>query len=74
MAVAVMPAGNIGKGQLCIEDDGCAGAIAAALVAHGEDASDANLPLMIWYGIEPLGLADPAALATMAIMRRRVRL
>jgi putative membrane-bound dehydrogenase-like protein len=28
--------------------------IALELVAHGEDASDANLPLMIWYGIEPL--------------------
>ena len=28
--------------------------IAEALVARGEDADDANLPLMIWYGIEPL--------------------
>ncbi|MFQ5733054.1 MAG: PVC-type heme-binding CxxCH protein [Planctomycetaceae bacterium] len=28
-------------------------AIAEALVAHGEDAKDANIPLMIWYGIEP---------------------
>jgi len=33
--------------------------IALALVAHGEDASDANLPLMIWYGIEPLVAAEP---------------
>jgi putative membrane-bound dehydrogenase-like protein len=32
--------------------------MAEALVAHGEDASDANLPLMIWYGIEPLVSAD----------------
>jgi putative membrane-bound dehydrogenase-like protein len=32
--------------------------IAEALVAHGEDAEDANLPLMIWYGIEPLVPAD----------------
>jgi putative membrane-bound dehydrogenase-like protein len=28
--------------------------IAEALLSRGEDASDANLPLMIWYGIEPL--------------------
>jgi putative membrane-bound dehydrogenase-like protein len=32
--------------------------IAEALLAHGEDAEDANLPLMIWYGIEPLVTAD----------------
>ncbi len=28
--------------------------IAAALAAHTEDANDANVPLMLWYGIEPL--------------------
>lgn len=28
--------------------------IAGALAAHGEDAEDANLPMMLWYGIEPL--------------------
>ena len=28
--------------------------IAAGLVARAEDAEDQNLPLMIWYGIEPL--------------------
>jgi hypothetical protein len=28
--------------------------IAEALVARGEDAADVNLPLMIWYGLEPL--------------------
>lgn len=33
--------------------------IGAALAAHGEDANDHNLPLMIWYGIEPLVAADP---------------
>ncbi len=33
--------------------------IAEALAAHAEDAGDANLPLMIWYGIEPLVQADP---------------
>jgi putative membrane-bound dehydrogenase-like protein len=34
--------------------------IAEALVAHGEDAKDANIPLMIWYGIEPAVSADRA--------------
>ncbi|MBI1901992.1 MAG: FG-GAP repeat protein [Planctomycetia bacterium] len=34
--------------------------IAAALAAHAEDAKDHNLPLMYWYGIEPLVAADPA--------------
>jgi putative membrane-bound dehydrogenase-like protein len=33
--------------------------VADALVAHAKDAADANLPLMIWYGIEPLPAADP---------------
>jgi putative membrane-bound dehydrogenase-like protein len=35
-------------------------AIAAALAAHAEDAQDHNLPLMLWYGFEPLVAADPA--------------
>ena len=41
--------------------------LAAALAAHAEDATDHNLPLMIWYGIEPLVPTDPrraVALAT----------
>ncbi len=33
--------------------------LAEALLAHPEDAADANLPLMIWYGIEPLPPTDP---------------
>lgn len=33
--------------------------IASALVKHGEDAEDVNLPLMDWYAIEPLVAADP---------------
>jgi putative membrane-bound dehydrogenase-like protein len=33
--------------------------IAAGLMAHGEDAGDHDLPLMIWYGIEPAIAADP---------------
>ncbi len=32
--------------------------IAESLVRHQEDAQDANLPFMIWYGIEPLINAD----------------
>ncbi|MBA2304044.1 MAG: sulfatase-like hydrolase/transferase [Acidobacteria bacterium] len=34
--------------------------IAAGLLSHAEDADDHNLPLMYWYGIEPLVAADPA--------------
>lgn len=33
--------------------------IAERLAARAEDANDANLPLMIWYAVEPLVLADP---------------
>jgi putative membrane-bound dehydrogenase-like protein len=33
--------------------------IAAGLLQHGEDADDHNLPLLIWYGVEPLVAADP---------------
>jgi len=36
-------------------------AIAAGLVSHVEDATDPYLPLMIWYGIEPLVTTDTAA-------------
>jgi putative heme-binding domain-containing protein len=35
--------------------------LARALLAHTEDATDHNLPLMLWYGIEPLAAADPTA-------------
>jgi len=31
-----------------------------AMLSRAEDAADANLPLMIWYGFEPLVPADPA--------------
>jgi putative membrane-bound dehydrogenase-like protein len=33
--------------------------LAEMLALHAEDASDANIPLMLWYGIEPLVVADP---------------
>ena len=34
--------------------------IVAALLTHGEDAADVNLPLMDWYAFEPLAALDPA--------------
>ena len=34
-------------------------AIAEALIGHSEDAADANLPLMYWYGIDSLAPSDP---------------
>lgn len=34
--------------------------IAAGLVTHADDAADHNLPLLLWFGIEPLVGADPA--------------
>jgi putative membrane-bound dehydrogenase-like protein len=50
--------------------------IAAALAAHDEDAADLNLPLMIWYAIEPMVASDPdralklAASATIPLVRQ----
>ena len=35
--------------------------LATALLAHGEDKEDPCIPLLIWYGIEPLVGADPKA-------------
>ena len=34
--------------------------ILSGLVAHGEDAKDHNLPLMVWYAVEPAVAGDPA--------------
>jgi hypothetical protein len=33
-------------------------AVLEALVAHGEDAEDQNLPQMYWYALEPAVAAD----------------
>jgi hypothetical protein len=30
------------------------------LLAHADDAADQNLPLMLWYAVEPMVPADPA--------------
>jgi len=40
--------------------------LAAALIARKEDESDHNLPLLIWYGLIPVGDTDPLALALLA--------
>ena len=38
--------------------------IAEGLVSHAEDARDPSIPLMLWYGVEPLVAADlPRAVA-----------
>ncbi|MEM1067379.1 MAG: PVC-type heme-binding CxxCH protein [Planctomycetota bacterium] len=41
-------------------------ALAKALVGHAEDASDHNLPLMIWYGLIPVADENPNQLAAVA--------
>jgi putative heme-binding domain-containing protein len=41
--------------------------LAAALMEHGEDAGDHNLPLMIWYGIEPLVTEKPQLAMSIAL-------
>lgn len=40
--------------------------LAKALAAHAEDASDHNIPLMVWYGIIPLGVTAPGDLVEIA--------
>ena len=40
--------------------------IAEALVQHGEDVNDQNLPMMVWFGVEPLVQADPSRALAMA--------
>ena len=39
--------------------------LARPLLQHAEDAADHNLPLMLWYGLIPLGDSDPGQLATL---------
>ncbi len=40
--------------------------ILEGLVSHEEDATDPNLPLMVWYAAEPLAEVDPARAAALA--------
>jgi putative membrane-bound dehydrogenase-like protein len=42
-------------------------AIARALASHGEDAADHNLPLLIWFGIEPVLAGDVGAALELAL-------
>lgn len=41
--------------------------LVAALAAHAEDASDHNLPLMIWYAAEPLADVDAKRALALAL-------
>ena len=40
-------------------------AVAAGLLSHKEDASDKNLPLMVWYALIPLGQVNPSGLSSL---------
>ncbi len=40
--------------------------VALALLKHREDMNDHNLPLMVWYGIEPVASQYPAAALRLA--------
>jgi putative membrane-bound dehydrogenase-like protein len=44
--------------------------IAEPLVKHADDAQDANLPLMYWYGLEPLVPTDPTRAIQLATEAR----
>jgi putative membrane-bound dehydrogenase-like protein len=41
--------------------------LAAALLSHGEDAGDQNLPLMIWYGVSDLVPLDQTRALELAV-------
>jgi putative membrane-bound dehydrogenase-like protein len=45
-----------------------------ALAAHGEDATDHNLPLMVWYATEPLIMTDTARAAKLMASSKLPRL
>jgi len=44
--------------------------LATALVSHSEDATDHNLPLLVWYGLIPVAEENPAALVEVALQCR----
>jgi len=48
--------------------------IAAGLVGHEQDKDDHNLPLMIWYGIEPAVAADPTRALTQLAAKTKIPL
>ncbi len=41
-------------------------AVASGLVTHKEDATDKNIPLMVWYALIPIAETNPSALASIA--------
>ncbi len=41
--------------------------LAENLAAHGEDADDHNIPLLLWYGVEPLVPTDADRAMTLAL-------
>lgn len=47
--------------------------VARGLAGHAEDNGDHNLPLMIWYAVEPLTEADPARAMKLAMESRLER-
>ncbi len=44
--------------------------IVEALASHPDDARDPSLPLMLWYGVEPLVTADPGRSLSLATRSR----
>ena len=48
--------------------------VAAALMARSEDATDHNLPLMVWYGAEPLAELDMTRALALAADARLPRI
>jgi putative heme-binding domain-containing protein len=44
--------------------------LAAYLLQHADDASDHNLPLMLWYGIEPMVAPYPKSAIRLAMLSR----
>jgi putative heme-binding domain-containing protein len=44
--------------------------VVEGLLSHAEDAGDANLPLMVWYGTEPLVPTNPAKALQLAAASR----
>jgi putative membrane-bound dehydrogenase-like protein len=45
-------------------------ALAENLAAHAEDSTDVNLPLMVWFGVEPLVTANPEKAADLLAKSR----
>ncbi len=44
--------------------------VAAGLVAHADDATDHNIPKMIWYGLEPMVAGEPAKALNLSVVSK----